>query len=201
MIWQLLHLGWIGAARVQHGTAAPVYGARVVTVQRDDVVGSAGRILEVHVREGLPTTAEADDLDVVLTAAICHALDDCVEAGNVAAARENADAFLARPIPSAIMHNVTFFTRSLPACGLRAAENAPAVRTRCRGSHHTPARNGQHRGARPALAAHLLCVMMIAMSSPVWRTKPSMSRPFCRSPSRPRPRQSPSYVQTASYSR
>jgi hypothetical protein len=45
------------------------------------------------VREGLPTTAETDDLDVVLTAAISHALDDCVEAGDVAAARENADAF------------------------------------------------------------------------------------------------------------
>src|SRR6266581_8042956 len=92
MIWQLLHLGRIGAARVQHGAAAPVYGARVVTVQRDDVVGPAGRVLEVHVREGLPTTAEADDLDVVLAAAICHALNDCVETGNVAAARENADA-------------------------------------------------------------------------------------------------------------
>src|SRR5258705_8444606 len=32
-------------------------------------------------------------LDVVLTAAISHALDDRVEAGDVAAARENADAF------------------------------------------------------------------------------------------------------------
>src|SRR6266508_1395844 len=29
MIRQLLHLGRIGAARVQHGAAAPVYGARV----------------------------------------------------------------------------------------------------------------------------------------------------------------------------
>jgi hypothetical protein len=92
MIRQLLHLGRIGATRVQHGAAAPVYRARVVTVQRDDVVGRTGRVLEVHVREGLPTTAEADDLDVVLTAAICNALDNCIEAGNVAAARENADA-------------------------------------------------------------------------------------------------------------
>jgi hypothetical protein len=44
------------------------------------------------VRQGLPTTAETDDLDVVLTAAISHALDDPVEAGDVAAARKNADA-------------------------------------------------------------------------------------------------------------
>src|SRR5215216_3653244 len=93
MIRQLLHFRRIGAARVQHGAAAPIDGARVFTVQRDEVVGPAGRVLEVQVREGLPTTAETDDLDVVLTAAICHALDDCVEPGNVAAARENADAF------------------------------------------------------------------------------------------------------------
>jgi len=93
MIGQLLHFGRIGAARVQHGAAAPVDGASVFTVQRDDVVGPAGRVLEVQVREGLPTTAETDDLDVVLNAAISHALDDRVEAGDVAAARENADAF------------------------------------------------------------------------------------------------------------
>src|SRR4029450_6427683 len=93
MLGHLLHLGRIGATRVQHGAAAPVYSARVVTVQRDDVVGPAGRVLEVHVREGLPTTAEANDLGVVLTAAKGHALDNCVEAGNVAAAREDANAF------------------------------------------------------------------------------------------------------------
>src|SRR6185295_5859550 len=73
--------------------AAPVDGASVFTIQRDDVVGPTGRVLEVQVRQSLPTTAETDDLDVVLTAAISHALDDRVEAGDVAAARENADAF------------------------------------------------------------------------------------------------------------
>src|SRR5262249_49493623 len=41
----------------------------------------------------IPTTAETDDFDIVLTAAIGHALDDRVEAGDVAATRENADAF------------------------------------------------------------------------------------------------------------
>src|SRR5207253_9413969 len=34
MIGQLLHLGRIGAARVQHGAAAPVDGAGIFTVQR-----------------------------------------------------------------------------------------------------------------------------------------------------------------------
>src|SRR6478672_13941729 len=97
MIGQLLHFGRIGAARVQHGAAAPVDGARVFTIQRDDVVGPTGRVLEVQVREGLPTTAETDDLDVVLTAAISHALDDRVEAGDVAAARENAMRLLTMP--------------------------------------------------------------------------------------------------------
>src|ERR1700692_3819482 len=92
MIGQLLHFGRIGAARVQHRGPATVDGAGVFTIQGDNVVGPAGRVLEVQVREGLPTTAEADDLDVVLTAAISHALDDRVEAGDVAAARENADA-------------------------------------------------------------------------------------------------------------
>src|ERR1700748_2866816 len=53
------------------------------------------------------------------------------------------------------MHSVAFFTPPLPTCAPHAAENASAVRTRYRGSHHTPARNRQHRGARPALATHL----------------------------------------------
>src|SRR5882724_1745472 len=93
MTGQPLYFGRIDAARVQHGAAAPVDGASVFTVQRHEVVRPAGRVLEVQVREGLPPTAETDDLDVVLTAAISHALDDRVEAGDVAAARENADAF------------------------------------------------------------------------------------------------------------
>ncbi len=93
MIGQLFHFGRIGAARVQHGAAASVDDARVFPVQRDEVVRLAGWIVEIQVREGLPTTAETDDLDVVLTAAIGHGLDDCVEAGDVPAARENADAF------------------------------------------------------------------------------------------------------------
>jgi hypothetical protein len=62
-------------------------------------VGRAGRVLEVQVREGLPTTAETDDLDLVLTAALSHALDDRVEAGHVAAASEDADALFRHAYP------------------------------------------------------------------------------------------------------
>src|SRR6185295_16082766 len=124
--------------------AAPVDGASVFTIQRDDVVGPTGRVLEVQVRKGLPTTAETDDLDVVLTAAIGHALDDCVEAGDVAAARENADAFSPQAhLPALACRNNAeraFSTRPLPACAPRADENASPVRRQCRGSRHTPTR-------------------------------------------------------------
>ena len=99
MIGQLLHFGRIGAARVQHGAAAPVDGASVFTIQWQNVVEPARRVLEVQVREGLPSTAETNDLDVVLTAAISHALDDRVEAGDVAAALCNADALPPCPPP------------------------------------------------------------------------------------------------------
>src|SRR5262245_9226669 len=105
MIGQLFHFGRIGAARVQHGAAAPVDDASVFTVQRDEVAGPAGRVLEVQVREGLPTTTETDDLDVVLAAAISHGLDDCVEAGDVAAARENADAFFRQAKPPSVVRS------------------------------------------------------------------------------------------------
>src|SRR5260370_2646000 len=108
MIGQLLHFGRIGAARVQHGAAAPVDGASVFTIQRDNVVGPAGRVLEVQVREGLPTTAETDDLDVVLAAPISHALDDRVEAGDVAAAPETAAASSHHPhLPRLPSLNIT----------------------------------------------------------------------------------------------
>ena len=79
VIGQLLHLGGVGAARVQHGPAAPVDGARVLAVEHD-VAAPAGGIVEVQVRERLPTAAEADDLDIVLAAAVGHGLDHRVEA-------------------------------------------------------------------------------------------------------------------------
>src|SRR5918999_6239567 len=77
---------------MQHGASAPIDGAGVLAIERDDVVRPAGGILKIHVREPLPATTEAEDLDVVLAAAIGNALDDRVEAGNVAPTSENADA-------------------------------------------------------------------------------------------------------------
>src|SRR5260370_39016841 len=91
MIRPLFRFGRFGAARVPPGAAGPVDGAGVFTVQWNEVVRFAGGVVQVHMGKGLPTAAEPDDLDVVLTAPISHALDDRVEAGDAAAARENAD--------------------------------------------------------------------------------------------------------------
>jgi hypothetical protein len=54
VIRQILHFGWVGAAGVQHGPTAPVDGARVLTVEFDNVAASAGRVVEVQVRERFP---------------------------------------------------------------------------------------------------------------------------------------------------
>jgi hypothetical protein len=63
------------------------------------IVGPAGRILDVQVREGLPATAKTDDFDIVLAAAVSHTLDDRVEAWHVAAASEDADALFLHAYP------------------------------------------------------------------------------------------------------
>jgi hypothetical protein len=60
----------------------------------------AGRILEVQVRECLPAATEPDDLDIVVAAAVGNGLYDRVEAGDVAATRENADALFRHDYPS-----------------------------------------------------------------------------------------------------
>ena len=80
----------IGAARVEVRAAGPVDGPGVQAVKRADV-------LEVrlgarpHVGESLPAAAQAGHLEAELAGAIDHALDDGVEAGNVAASGEDAD--------------------------------------------------------------------------------------------------------------
>ena len=55
-------------------------------------------------REASQPRRRPDDLDVVLTVAISDALDDCVEAGDVAATRENA---IARLLGLACRNNIT----------------------------------------------------------------------------------------------
>jgi hypothetical protein len=62
-----------GLVRIECSPVPPRDGAGVFTVQQDEKVGPAGRILEVQVREGLSTAAQTDDLDFVLTAAIGRA--------------------------------------------------------------------------------------------------------------------------------
>ena len=89
---QFLDFGGIGTARVQHGSAAPVDRARVLTVQLHDIMRPAGRVIEVQMRECLPTSTESEDLNAILAAAVGGALDDRVEAGNVAATSKYADA-------------------------------------------------------------------------------------------------------------
>jgi len=54
VIGQLLHFRWIGAARMQHGAAAPIDGAGFLAVQGDDVAAPTGRVVRVQVREALP---------------------------------------------------------------------------------------------------------------------------------------------------
>jgi hypothetical protein len=55
-------------------------------------VRPAGRVIEVQMRECLPTSTESEDPNAILAAAVGGALDDRVEAGNVAATSEYADA-------------------------------------------------------------------------------------------------------------
>src|SRR4029453_19277123 len=136
MIGQFFHFGGIGAARVQHGPTASVDDARVFTVERDEVVRFAGGVVEVQVREGLPTAAETDDLDVVLTAAIRNGLDDCVQAGNIAAACENADAFFRHArLPRLASRNNACVT---PMAFRRQTSHDAAVRSRCRSKALSP---------------------------------------------------------------
>src|SRR5258705_12982573 len=156
---------WPVWSHVQHGASAPVDGASVFSVQRDDIVRPAVRVLEVQVREGLPTAAQTDDLDVVLTAAISHALNDCVEAGNVAAARKNADAFSRQAdLPALACRNNARVTRSLLGRFRLALLAQPETLQQCGHGFAEAAilqfGIGQHRGARPALAAHLDCLAL-----------------------------------------
>src|SRR4029077_11307622 len=89
---QFLDFGGVGTARVQHGSPAPGDRASVLTVQLHDIMRPAGRVIEVQMRECLPTSTESEDLNAILAAAVGGALDDRVEAGNVAATSKYADA-------------------------------------------------------------------------------------------------------------
>ena len=106
VIGQFLHLRRIGAARVQHGPAVPVDGARVLAVEGDNVAAPAVGIIEVQVGERLPAAAQPDDLDIVLAAAVDNGFYHRVEAGDVATAGEDTDAFLRHDDPLLHSHGL-----------------------------------------------------------------------------------------------
>ena len=65
-----------------------------------NVTRLAGRVVQNDVCQAFPSAPDADDLAADLGAAIDHFLDDGVQAGNVAASREDANALLAMMAPS-----------------------------------------------------------------------------------------------------
>jgi hypothetical protein len=67
---------WESGARAATSLRTPINGARVLSVEHNNVTTSSGRVVEVHVRERLPTATEIDDLDIVLAAAVGHGFYD-----------------------------------------------------------------------------------------------------------------------------
>ena len=85
------HLARVRARAVEHRAAGPVDRPRVVAVEDAHVLG-VGLGAASLVGQALPAAADADDLVAELGGAVDDALDDRVEAGHVAAAREDSDA-------------------------------------------------------------------------------------------------------------
>ena len=90
---RLLQLLRIRARGVEDRAAGAVDGPRVLTIQRPDVLG-VGLGAGPHMRETFPSATDAEHLVAELRRAVDHALDHGIEAGDVAAAREDADAAL-----------------------------------------------------------------------------------------------------------
>ena len=130
------HLARVRARRVEHRAAGPVDRPGVDPVERPDVLRvelGPGSL----VGQALPAAADAEDLVAELGRAVDDALDDRVEAGDVAAAGEDAD-------PSRCSHGGSDAgirpgpagSRWIPgACGPNA--HAP-VRTRVAQSYRGP---------------------------------------------------------------
>src|SRR5450759_4579425 len=76
---------------MQPGAAGAIDRARVDSIERHDVVSiQAGARL--HVCQAFPAAPDAHDLVAKLSCAIDDAFDDGIEAGDVAASGEDADA-------------------------------------------------------------------------------------------------------------
>jgi hypothetical protein len=85
------HPARVGARRVEDRAARAVDGASVDAVQDPDVLGIELRAPAL-VREALPAAPDAQHLEAEVGRAVDDALDHRVEAGNVAAPGEDADA-------------------------------------------------------------------------------------------------------------
>ena len=59
---QLLHLRGIGARAVQVGAAGAVDGAGILAIERQNVAGAAGGVVQIDVGQALPSAADADHL-------------------------------------------------------------------------------------------------------------------------------------------
>src|SRR5260370_25180460 len=132
--------------------------------------------------KGLPTAAEPDDLDVVLTAAISHALDDRVEAGDVAAARENADALPRHAhLPGLPYRNNACITSWFPYCESVANRQRRHTRLNLHFELRDPpcSTSPAHRAAgRPAASAAPVCAAAHGpRSAPAPRTASPMPSP------------------------
>ena len=79
---------------MQEGAAGAVDGAGILARQRQDVAFFARLVVEFDVRESFPAAPDADDFAIVFGASIGHFFDDGIEAGDITAAGENANAFV-----------------------------------------------------------------------------------------------------------
>ncbi len=96
---QLFHLRRIGARAVQIGAAGAVDGAGVLAIERQNVAGPAGGVVEVDMGQALPAAANADDFAADFTSTVNHRFDHGIQSRNIAAARENADSFCSHEYP------------------------------------------------------------------------------------------------------
>ena len=85
------HLARVRPRGVQDRAAGPVDGPGVVAVERPEVVG-VGSELRADVGQPFPAAADPEDLVAHLGRAVDDALDDGVEARDVAAAGQDPDA-------------------------------------------------------------------------------------------------------------
>ena len=88
---QLGHAGRAGARRVQVGAAGAIDGASILPVERKHVARAARGILEIDVGQSFPAATQPDHGISKLAATVHHRFDHGVQAGHIAATRENTD--------------------------------------------------------------------------------------------------------------